>query len=65
MNAGSKPADKADKAEVPAEETEAASSGRSISDAEWLTMTGAVVLLCGVMSVVTLTKKKGGENHAA
>ena len=65
VNAGNQPTAKADDAEIPAEETEEAAAGRPISDAEWLTMTGAVVLLCGVMSVVTLTKKKGGENHAA
>jgi len=44
---------------------EQAESGRPVSDAEWVTVTLAVVLLCGVMTAFTLIKRKGGGSHAA
>ena len=64
MNAGENTPAKADSTNGVQEEEKAESSGRPVSDAEWVTITAAVVLLCAVMSVVTLAKKKGGENHA-
>ena len=56
-----------DKPEVEADpvsaDEEPATVSRPVSDAEWITVTAAVVLLCAVMTTVTLTKK-GGRDYA-
>ena len=54
--------------EPAAEDTEpadtSASVGRSVSDAEWILITAGIVLICAVMTAVTVTKKGGRPDEA-